>query len=229
MKIEVEEGAPQYPAAPLKREHSPDEGRPFEDARPCLREDFFFTCVYCLSTESEVGPSSAYGGYEVEHFRPKGLARFRALRNAYRNLLWACDACNRAKGSQWPSEAEDKRGFRFVDPTREALGNYLELRGERVIAVGPNQAAGEYMIDAIRLNSPVHVLRRQRRAELLIKAATLEASVELMAAEAETLRDPVEKAAVAQRAKQLHEHVLAFRKRISRDARPWDAPSECAC
>lgn len=169
---------PHYSAAALPRRHQPPRAK-FGAYRDCLRLEFAFTCAYCLSTEREAAEGEEYGGFEVEHFRPKGREEFRKLRHAYTNLLWSCHACNRAKWNKWPSKKERALGFRFVDPSKEALGHFLSLQGAQVHAVN-SSTAGTYMIEEIRLNSPVHVGRRQRRAKRATQLAKLEMTAQVL-------------------------------------------------
>jgi hypothetical protein len=170
---------PQYSSAPLARRHRPPPARPYAEYRPCVRSEFKRTCVYCLCTEPEVAPGADYGGFEVEHFRPKADPCFKRFRNVYLNLFWACPACNRAKGDVWPTDAELARGERFVDPCGESLGAHLRLSAERVEAVAGSKAA-DFMIIEINLNSALHVERRKERDRRARAFATLEASYLVM-------------------------------------------------
>jgi len=119
--------APQYADVAHVRTHAPPRVNPYGKYRECLRIDFAFTCVYCLSTEREVAPTDNFGAFEIDHFRPQ--TSFRRLRSSYSNLLWSCHACNRAKGDNWPTAAELAQGMRFPDPCYDAMSTQIRLAG----------------------------------------------------------------------------------------------------
>ena len=210
-----------YPPAAHRRTHRPPAPAAYASYRPCLRLEFSFTCVYCLSAETEVALLEKNGTFEIEHFRPK--AKFRHLRNAYGNLLWACQACNRAKRDTWPKPREQKQGMRFVDPTKEPLDAYLRIVGEDVVPAN-GDPAGAYMIDELNLNSALHKRRRRQRAELLKCIATLEAAGTVLRERVEASGDAEALGALSNYKKQLKELVA-----LQGPNSPWDAPSQCAC
>jgi len=222
----VEEVGPSYAPAPLPRTHVPEKvigETGYGLYRPCLRLDFTFRCAYCLAHESEVSPSDKYGGFEVEHFKPKGRREFRRFSNAYANLLWACHACNRAKSNKWPTEEETARGMRFVDPSVEALGAFLTIDGIHVTvaAAAAEPAAAEYMIDEINLNSATHRRRRHLRHEIATKLATLDAMLQVFR---ETLPTP----AVTDDIERADADIRELRDLLGAAA-PWDCPTSCRC
>jgi hypothetical protein len=218
--------APMYASVPHKRAHKPHSARPYIQYRECLRLEFSFTCAYCLANEREVGPSAAYGGFEVEHFRPQGSHRFKHLKSFYPNLLWACHACNRSKGDSWPTPEEEVAGFRFVDPTVEALGAHLCIRGEQVVA---SSKPGQHMCDEINLNSALHKERRRRRSELMKKYALLEAVLESQQHQLEGAQADI--SSVRDKLQQFADAIAALRNETGIPATPpWDAPTSCfAC
>lgn len=224
--IGVRTAGPQYGASAIARRHAPPSQTDYGAYRECLRLEFQFVCAYCLSTEREAAAGEAYGGFEIEHFKPKGRGEFRHLRNDYLNLLWACHACNRAKGHRWPHPKERRLGMRFVDPTKEALGRFLQLKGDRVGATAANPA-GEYMIEEIRLNSSLHIERRRKRANLEKKLALVEGI-------AQVLRDRNDPqagngAAIAKQLDELVEGLAQIRLELERHAPLSDAPLTCLC
>jgi hypothetical protein len=83
-----------YPTTPHKRRHGPRGYSDFESFRPWLRDEFSFRCVYCLVREQWGRVQRAF---DLDHFLP--VARARARRLDYNNLLYACAACNAAKGA----------------------------------------------------------------------------------------------------------------------------------
>jgi len=213
--------------APLARTHSPPRvtGRDgHAKYRPCLRLDFAFRCAYGLAHEREVGPSENYGGFEIEHFRPQGLRKFRRLANSYANLLWACPTCNRAKLHTWPGPEEAALGMRLVDPTEEALGEYLTLRGDVVVGteIPSRSQAASYMIDVVRLNGAAHQERRRRKT-LAVKIATLEATLEVFREDVDA-HDEAKLAQIAAAEKELADFAAMIGASL-----PWDAPQACHC
>lgn len=216
--------APQYAGTPLPRTHKPPKARPYAEYRECLRNEFVYTCVYCLATEREVGPADDFGNFEIEHFKPKGDRRFARLRCFYPNLLWACGKCNGVKGDRWPVAAEIALGMYFVDPCAEALGKHLEITGETVTAL---TLAGEYMIDEIALNSEVHKYRRQRRASILTLVARLEATVESYRSVG--FAGAINRAELEATLAKHEQEIAELKAQIEPSAPPWDAVVTCAC
>ncbi len=82
-----------YPRAPHLRRHGPAGYAQYERYRPWLRDEFAFCCVYCLKRE-QWGVVRAT--YHLDHFRAQ-VHQPHAARD-YDNLLYACAACNIAKG-----------------------------------------------------------------------------------------------------------------------------------
>lgn len=84
-----------YPTSAHKRRHRPPHFSRYQQYKLWLRDEFVFTCVYCLSRETWSRNSNFYG---VEHFKPK--SSFKAGIVDYDNLLYACNECNRIKGAK---------------------------------------------------------------------------------------------------------------------------------
>jgi HNH endonuclease len=206
-----------YADEPLVRKHAPVRSSALANFRPCLRLDFDFCCFYCLSGESEVAPGRSHGGFEIDHFRP--VSRFPQFSRTYRNLMWCCHACNRAKSDTWPTEQEVKAGFRFHDPSREGLGIPIELRGVLVQPRG-GSTIGAYVIDTLRLNSSVHQRIRNRRNLLRAFVPTCEGLLARHLASRRIVEGPE---FVEMRA------ALDLARSELGDLAPWDAPVTCAC
>jgi hypothetical protein len=83
-----------YPAQPLIRRHEPSGYRRYQGFKPWLRDEFCFTCIYCLSRErwSPLGSEI----FSVEHLKPKATHPLLLL--VYSNLAYACVRCNRLRG-----------------------------------------------------------------------------------------------------------------------------------
>jgi hypothetical protein len=224
---------PQYSDKPLHRTHVPPErsdGTPprAEEQRACLRLDFAFRCVYCLSHEREVGPGYRYGGFEIEHFRPKGKKDFRHLRHIYKNLLWACATCNRAKGKRWPTAELLSQGNRFVDPSVEGMGKHVELSG--LDDIGHRSQAGWYIIRMLNLRSSTHRERRRERNERAKKYELVKAVLEQQEAAVNDLRTEGQDTSAAMKLVEVQrERLEEARKQVEWSA-PFDAPGGCeAC
>ena len=84
-----------YSPQPHVRAHGPQGYAAYPRFLPWLRDEFSFRCVYCLAREQWI---SRLGGFAIEHFTP--VSRDPLLTTQYDNLLYACSACNLAKGVQ---------------------------------------------------------------------------------------------------------------------------------
>lgn len=84
-----------YPSSPHVRRHGPRGYAGYESYRPWLRDEFSFRCVYCLTREVW---TQLAGAYAIDHFTP--VVSRPDLATEYDNLLYACAACNLAKGGQ---------------------------------------------------------------------------------------------------------------------------------
>jgi hypothetical protein len=175
-----------------------------------------FTCYYCLARETEAGPVSPNGDFEIEHFRP--VSKFKQFRLRYRNLMWACRLCNRTKGDAWPSRADELEGRRFPDPHKESLGAHLEIVGHRVVARNES-TEGAYFIETLRLNSAVQMRRRQRIESQVLLYRTCEKLLKQQLERSE----PVSLTEIDSMRRDLD------RVRQELEGTPSDAPSACEC
>ncbi|QDZ02111.1 HNH endonuclease [Nitratireductor mangrovi] len=130
-------------------------GMKYQDYKPLLRRDFFFSCAYCTMSESEATAIRfTIDHYESQKHRPD-------LINEYENLLYCCDECNTRKGARLLSEKIKNLGYRIFRPDwdqRERHFSVSELRVEGKTAIG------EFTIDAVALNrSSLRRLRDLRR------------------------------------------------------------------
>jgi hypothetical protein len=157
-----------------------------------LRQDFLHRCAYCLIHEAH------YGGlrnFHVDHFRPKGLPKFRHLALVYTNLYYACALCNTNKGNTWPTDELLNLGFRFLDPCEEdPFEGHLEINKQdgSLLVQTP---AGEYTVYHLRLNR--NQLKKHRcrlfEAQRMCEAARgLLASADLPAAQRRQIETVIE-------------------------------------
>lgn len=159
----------------------------------------------------EVSPGRPHGGYHVEHFRPEHP--FKNLRNSYGNLYWACPDCNGAKSDTWPLSTEEVLGYRFLDPCEDCFSDHLAIVGTEVKALS---RAGQYTIDVLDLNSPIHIYRRQRRQKALKRVSLLETLIEHYQQSGERV------------APQWVDEVSDLREAFL-PSLPKDAPTSCLC
>lgn len=109
-----------YPTSPHTRRHAPPLFTRYQKYKPWLRDEFVFTCVYCLSRETWNRNSNFYG---VEHYKPK--SKFEAGRVDYANLLYACNDCNRIK--------TDKILPAYLHPEHRGWGKDLKIEDDGCI------------------------------------------------------------------------------------------------
>jgi 5-methylcytosine-specific restriction endonuclease McrA len=202
-----------FSETPLGRSHRPPRRNACAVYRPCLRRDFGSRCVYCGAHEVEVARGAKYGGFEIEHFRPTSVRKFQGLVAEYTNLMWSCRACNAAKGNEWPTLAEEKRGFKLLNPTRDSLSEHLRSEDTKVSAL---DALGQYYLDTLDLGSPLHEARRKRRADQLKVVVALEAILDAKGTEL----SPEQYAAI-------YRQVADVRMELHGPSR--DTPTTCVC
>lgn len=135
--------------------------RGYEAARECLRIDFTYRCAYCCIHEIDNGGEN----FEIDHFKPVNQG---GEINNYENLYWSCRGCNGFKSGKWPIEELMKLGIHFIDPCKECEypTHLIEDDNGHIIA---NSRAGEYHIDALRLNRKSRVYKRQERNKVIRK------------------------------------------------------------
>ena len=80
----------EYPAAPHSRRHGPRGYGNYESYKPWLRDEFTFTCAYCLVREQ--WQRGGHRHFSVEHIAPQST--FPQRTTDYTNLLYSCVDCN---------------------------------------------------------------------------------------------------------------------------------------
>ncbi|VVH65724.1 hypothetical protein BSPLISOX_2278 [uncultured Gammaproteobacteria bacterium] len=108
-----------------------------------LEEDFNKSCGYCDD------PNLYYGqklDYHIDHFKPK--SRFPELEVEYKNLVYSCPYCNRAKSNKWKA----KNGF--IDPCSQEYDKNLQRDDKGQIQ--PITERGEYIIQNLQLHLKRH-------------------------------------------------------------------------
>jgi hypothetical protein len=117
--------------------------------REAIRRAYRFQCGYCSVHENEVG-----GALEIDHFQPL----FSGGTDEESNLVYACSACNKAKGDFWPLPNTETR---LLHPQRDALDEHMRLSPDDHLQ--PLTPTGAFHIRRLRLNRPQLVALRQAR------------------------------------------------------------------
>lgn len=138
-----------------------------------LRRDFSSRCGYCDALDEFFG---GIRGYQIDHFAPKSL--FPEWLLEYRNLVYSCPFCNRAKSNKWVGKdrSTPNDGLNgFVDPCDPDLDNHIERDSHGRIRA--KTSLGRYMITNLNLTLIRHqfVWQTQKLDELLGELLELEA------------------------------------------------------
>lgn len=108
----------------MRIERGPDPG-PFSthsEYKRYLQRLFRHRCAYCLTPDDRNG---GLEGMTVDHFWP--TSRFSHLRLAWSNLYYGCVVCNSHYKKDHPTEEEEARGCRFVDPCQEDPDDHFRM------------------------------------------------------------------------------------------------------
>ncbi|MFN0079993.1 MAG: hypothetical protein ACKVY0_26300 [Prosthecobacter sp.] len=142
---------PHHPTEPDQRRHKPPVRTDYRRYKEYLRDEFVFTCVYCLMRETWTGSPATFG---VEHFHPKSKAP--ELISTYTNLLYVCNFCNSARGNRPMSPA--------LHPEINPFGAHLEIINDGTVK--HRTETGLALIDLLKLNRPEVVTHRLRMLKL---------------------------------------------------------------
>jgi len=93
--------------------------------------------------------------FTIDHYEPQSARP--DLIDDYGNLLYACDECNRLKGSRCPPPAARAEGHRFFRPDHDERASHFKFNGLRVEGT-TNE--GRFSVEMIDLNR--QSLRRLR-------------------------------------------------------------------
>ncbi len=136
---------------PLVTRSIVEEGLPYASYRQYLRKDFIHSCGYCSLSEFEAKGLA----FQIDHYEPQSLRP--DLENAYENLMYACDECNRLKSDLITPPAAVAAGYRFYRPDADIWSEHFQSSGQRINHV---TNVGEFSIEALDLNR--QSLRRLR-------------------------------------------------------------------
>jgi hypothetical protein len=126
-----------YPSQPHVRKHGPMGYSRYGMYRNWLRDEFVFTCVYCLRRETW---ATLRRDWELDHHAPQAIKP--ALKLDYDNLVYACSTCNRTKGVDLAP-----------DPCKVAFGSCVEVDDNGEIHTIADNTDGTALIEALGLDS----------------------------------------------------------------------------
>jgi hypothetical protein len=124
-----------------------------------------YQCVYCALREGRFG-GRRYG--HIDHFRPKGLDKFKKLRTEIQNLYYACAVCNCFKSDDWPADPTNDHSVEaFIDPGDHDFNAIFQMSAASFEISSPHRA-GAYIVEKLYLNRS-HLLAERRLAVILEK------------------------------------------------------------
>lgn len=167
-----------YPKSKHLRRESPGELSTYPKYKPFLQREFSRKCVYCRMPDSMKG----YESFGVDHYRPK--SKFPELATAYANLFYACNPCNRRKGSYWPKRVQAKTHF-IPNPCDHEMFRHIRFKGSEVEA---RTTAGGVLLEVLDLNDRSAVEFRGFIANLIEMCAAKKAELDRARVQLEQLR-----------------------------------------
>jgi len=147
-----------YPHERHVRRHGPSGYRDYGSYKPWLRDEFTFTCVFCLVRERWY--PNGYAAFSVEHLKPKKFGR--GILD-YNNLLYACLQCNSLKRAL----------IGIPDPCKDVYGAHLSVNSDGLVS--PLSKRGAILLDTFRLNDRQRV---EFRKEYLIQLDFLTSKID---------------------------------------------------
>lgn len=132
-----------------------------------VRERYAYHRGYCGVSETDVG-----GELTVDHFRP--LSAGGDGRND--NLVYACVRCNQYKGALLPEATDAAQERRLLHPLRDNPAVHLQEDEDTGLLMGLTPA-GDFHIQALRLNRPALVANRHRRRFQALSEVRLQQAV----------------------------------------------------
>lgn len=130
----------------------------YSSYKKTLGEDFYLRCGYCNDLDK-----NRIRSYVIDHFVPQKPDGFihNIPANRYKNLVYACSWCNRAKSNIWPTKNaklhnDGKVGF--ILPTTKAYSDLFERDLNGTITLKNNTPLAKYIYDTLNLGLPLHSL-----------------------------------------------------------------------
>lgn len=125
-----------YPSQPHARKHGPVGYSSYGLYRNWLRDEFTFTCVYCLRRETW---GTLKRDWQLDHVVPKSIHPQGTF--DYDNLVYACSTCNHSKAAHLAP-----------DPCKVAYGNCVEVDDNGNIHPLNNSNDGTTLIETLGLD-----------------------------------------------------------------------------
>lgn len=126
-----------YPSQPHSHRHGPQGYKNCEDYKPWLRDEFTFSCAYCLVRET--WQHGGHRHFSVEHVTPRHADS--TLITDYSNLIYACVNCNSFRQNRL-----------VLNPFSVAFTNHVQIAEDGTIQ-GLTQN-GTAHIKVLRLDDP---------------------------------------------------------------------------
>ncbi|UVK90135.1 hypothetical protein LOY52_08710 [Pseudomonas sp. B21-051] len=106
--------------------------------------------------------------FGVDHYRPKGIAKFAILERDYQNLYYCCGSCNSRKNNAWPKD--EAKGPYIVNPCDYVMSQHLRFESTNG-TMATRTKFGEYTEELLQLNDPIQVEYRKTTFQVLKMAA----------------------------------------------------------
>ena len=133
-------------------------GLPYRQYKRYLRHDFYYSCAYCTTMESEATAIRMV----IDHYEPVVCAP--ALANDYNNLMYACEPCNLLKSDRFPPAAAQAEGHRFFRPDLDVRLEHFRFNG---VLVESDTNVGNFTITFMDLNRRGLQRIRELRSRLI--------------------------------------------------------------
>lgn len=136
----------------------------YSDWKPQISVEGFHQCVYCTISEASFG---GIRNFHIEHYKPKGLDKFKSLENDYSNLYYACAICNSFKSDDWPRDPDYNFNVScYPEPSKIDYSILFIVNEENGLIVGKHNT-GVYLVNKLYLNRPQLLIdRKENYAEI---------------------------------------------------------------
>jgi hypothetical protein len=198
-----------YPSEKHVRRFEPPPQAQYGNYRQTLEAEFNSQCVYCRL------PNGLGGMFTVDHYRPQSLFPERIAE--YRNLFYACHACNTRKGDYWPSPARRSAGSFVPNPCQHVMSKHVKYKGAEVI---PLTITGSFFNELLLLDDELSVrfrefiLREITRAEDDLKASRR--ALFLLGKRSRREKDPALRAEFASLRTELEDRIVIIKRDLTR-------------
>lgn len=130
----------------------------YKQYKKYLRHDFYYSCAYCTTMESEATAIRMV----IDHYEPVVCSP--SLANDYNNLMYACEPCNLLKSDRFPPPAAQADGHRFFRPDLDARLEHFKFNG---VLIESETNVGQFTITFLDLNRRALQRIRELRYRLI--------------------------------------------------------------